>query len=390
MDRRQFLVRSAVASLGGLLPGGCGGSDGGGGPSPAAPAAASPPLPGETIVIALAGSSSVMQYVSHFAGPASNARVQVTRDGTNFAPLQSGAFGKVAGDALVQATGQNVIFIDGGVSGATLASWAAPSSPHRRQLVSRIRAAGGADLLLLQAGWNDAASGAVRSREAQSGLFHALIGAIRSEAALPGLPVLLAACQNLHSGAARWQDQLALQRLAELDAAASIPDVTYAFSTYDLPTYDGIHQSEQAQLLAGQRFAEQAIARLAGQPSPRGPRAAAVTQVSDSVTQIQLNLADGTGFMPASGLDGFFVQDAAGLSAATSAIRIDDRTIQLMHRPLDMVEGTIRYALDARIGLPGCVRDTSALARPMEPMLLPVSNSAAEMVPAAGFEPAAP
>lgn len=401
MDRRQFLLRSGFASLGGLLLHGCGGSDGGspstggsppngGSPSAGPPPPPLPPLPSGTIVIALAGSSSALQYVSNFVGPASNARVQVTRDGTSFSALQSGAFGKIAGEALVQATGQNVIFIDGGVTGSSLASWAAVGSPHRRQLVSRIRAVGGAHLLLLQVGWNDASGGSVRGRAEQFGLFRTLIGAVRSEAGIPDVPVVLGACQNLHSGAAQRQDRLALHRLAELDAAAIIPDVSYGFSTYDLPTYDGIHQSEQGQLLAGQRFAEQAIARLAGRPAPRGPRATAVTRVSDTVTQIQLSLADGVGFMPASGLDGFFVQDAAGLTAATSAIRIDQRTIQIMHRPLNEVAGTIRYALDSSLGLPGCVRDTSALARPMEPMLLPVGSAATGMVPAAGFEPAAP
>ncbi|WP_121118663.1 SGNH/GDSL hydrolase family protein [Croceibacterium ferulae] len=331
-----------------------------------------------------------MQYVSRFDGPTSDARVQVTRDGTRYATLQSGAFGKVAGQAIVQATGKNVVFIDGGVSGATLASWAETGSTHRRQLVNSIRAAGRADLVLLQAGWNDAASGLVRSREEQFRLFRTLIGAIRSEAAIPNAPVVLGACQNLHGGVAGRQDQLALQRLAELDAAAGIPDVAYGFSTYDLPTHDGTHQSEQGQILSGGRFAEQVIARLAGQTLPRGPRGTAATQVSDSMTQIRLDLAGGADFMPASGLDGFFVGDAAGRSPVTSAVRIDANTIQLVHRPLDMRQGTVRYALDSALRLPGCVRDTSALARPMEPMLLPVGSAATGMVPAAGFEPAAP
>lgn len=312
-----------------------------------------------------------MQYVSRYDQPRGSERVLVTRDGATRSTLQTGAFGKVAGQAIVRATGRDVVFIDAGVAGGTLSGWAAATSPWRQKLVSSIRAAGGADLVMLQAGWNDAAGGSIKSREGQLALYQSLIGSIRTEAAIPNVPVVLGACQNLHGGVLQFQGQLALQRLAELDAVGRIADVAYGFSTYDLATYDGTHQSEQGQLLSGQRFAEVAIARLAGQPLPHGPRGVLARRFTDTVTQVQLNVAGEGDYIPSSGIDGFFVQDAAGLSAATAAARIDARTIEVTHRPL--AGGTIRYALDSALGLPGCVRDTSITARPMEPMLLRIS-----------------
>jgi lysophospholipase L1-like esterase len=324
-------------------------------------------------VIAVAGSSSAQQYLSSYGGLVIDARVQVTRDGTSLAPLQSGAFGEVAGQAIYQATGRSVIFIDAGVPGATLAGWAGADSSWRQRLVSSIKAVGRADMVLLQVGWNDAARGSVRSREDQFALFRSLIGSIRTEASVPDVPILLGAAQNLSEATAGMQNSMAFQRLAEQDAVISIPNVTYAFSTYDLPTNDGVHQTEEGQLVSGRRFAEQAIAKLAGQTAPRGPRGTRVRRITDTVSQVDLILSTDTGFLPTSGLDGFFVQDAAGLTAATSAVRLDGRTIQVTHRALDPQRATIRYALDSRLGHPGFVRDNSAFARPMEPMLLPVT-----------------
>jgi lysophospholipase L1-like esterase len=378
MDRRHFIAQLTLATVG-LSVGACGGSGGNGSggspvpspsPTPSPTPAPIPQTPGiSRLTIAFAGASSAELYLSNgTTSPPADDRVRVTRDGTNYVGLNVGAFGMVAGRSIATALGRNIDFISAGASGTTLAQWAATVSSQRQRLVAACRAAGGVDVVLLQVGFNDVTRGLVQGRSQQLTLLRTLINAVRTEAGVPNAQIVLGATQNLEPANSALQEALAQQRLAELDAAADIAGVSYGFSTYDLATTDGIHQTAQSQILSGTRFAEHVIARMTSRSLPHGPRGLLARRVTATTSEVQISLFDGANMSPTSGIDGFYVEDASGISRVTSATRVSNQVIQLQHRALNAQGAWIRYALDSSLGLPGCVRDTSTALRPMEPM----------------------
>lgn len=326
-------------------------------------------LVADRLSIAVAGSSSPAFYLSLFDGPATNMAVTATSDGTNFAPLAKGAFGKTAGNAINAATGRAVRFVRGGVGGTTLVQWAATGSSMRADLVRAIVAAGGVDILLLQVGRNDVADRLVGDLATQLALIRTLIAALRRETGLPDLTVFIGGSQNVLTGDPVQQRMQGTQRQAEMTVALGDAHVRYGFATYDLPVFDGTHQTEQGQIRAGQRFAAQVLAWLQGRAGPRGPRLVSARAVGTSQTEVTLALADGVDITPASNILGFQVTDNGQAVPLTGAVRTGRTTILLSHSAISQTARGVAYGLTTAPDDQNGVHDTSADRLPMEPSL---------------------
>lgn len=342
-------------------------------PTPTSSATSGPTRPttlvADRLTIAVAGSSSAAFYLSMFDGPATSAAVTATSDGTNFAPLAKGAFGKTAGRAINAATGRSVRYVSGGVGGTTLVQWAATGSKMRADLVRAIVAAGGVDILLLQVGRNDVADRLVGDVATQLTLIRTLIAALRRETGLPDLTVFIGGTQNVLTSDPVQQRMQGAQRQAEMTVALGDPHVRYGYSTYDLPVFDGTHQTEQGQIRSGQRFAAQVIAWLQGQEGPHGPRLASARAVAASQTEVTLALAKGLDITPTSAILGFQMTDAGQAVPLTGAVRTGPATILLSHGAIGQTARGVAYGLTTAPDDQNGVHDTSADRLPMEPSL---------------------
>lgn len=378
IDRRRFLGSAACTFGMSIMLQGCGGGGGstGGGsiiappaPAPPVPAPAPPPPNARPLRIAFAGSSSAAQYLSLYRGPADNPAVTASSDGISFAPLTIGAFGKTAGTFISNALARPVMFLRGGVGATTLAQWSAGNSPQRTALVQAIRAAGGVDAILVQVGRNDAANLTVPSTDAQVAQLRALIASLRSEARVPDATIFIGASQDMLDGNTEQHLQLGRQRLAEITVANADSNIRYGFSTYDLETVDGIHQSESAQGISGTRFAAQVIAWARGTAQQRGPQIASVAFVSQTETRVSLRHGAGTDILPEIGVDGFQLVLGGGATelAITAAERVDPTTVRLTHAARNNRPVRVAYALDHDVSDTRCLRDNSTYGLPAEP-----------------------
>ena len=329
-------------------------------PSPAPPPAAT------MLKIAVAGSSSAEQYLSFYTGPASNAAVQAASDGNGFVTLETGAFGKTAGVAINQALNRPVCFIRGGIGGSKLKDWAAANSSQRATLVRSIKAAGGADVILIQIGRNDAADQVIVDTATQTALLRALINAVRNEANVPNAIIFIGGTQDLINGTRAQYVQFAMQRQAEM-AVVNDAGVRYGFSTYDLDTFDGIHQSEASQIVSGTRFAAQVIAWAKASVEQRGPRIVNVRSISSTETHLTLVHGAGSDFTPSMKIDGFVVAVGTEEYKILSAERVDATTVRLSHQATGSETPVVSYALLLDTSNTACLRDTSVYGLPMEP-----------------------
>lgn len=373
LKRRDFLISAGVFAVSG-----CGGDSVGGGvivtptppssPSPTPTPTPSAPLePRDYITVAFAGSSSALGYLQEFTGPASNESVLVSIDGANFSRLDQGAFGKVAGTEIVRTTGKKIRFLSGAVGGSSLAAWAARNSSERANLVRIIRAAGGADIILLQIGRNDAASKLIISSTTQILLLRSLIGMIRSEANVPTAMIFIGGTQEIPGGDVDQLRQLGFQRQAETKVAQTEAYVRFGFSTYDLETRDNIHQTEASQLISGARFAAQVNAFLTGQPESRGPQVLSARASNDMETIVDLKAGSATDIMPAVQISGFSVITENGSIMIAGAERISPTSIRLKHLPRGGTAARVGYALSGDIVPDHCLRGTGSLQLPGEP-----------------------
>ncbi|WP_374943938.1 SGNH/GDSL hydrolase family protein [Sphingomonas sp.] len=340
--------------------------------APVPPPAPSAAVPAKTIsptavTIAFAGSSSPERYLTRYDGPVADGAVLASSDGIGFAPLLLGAFGKAAGRTIAATTGRTVRFIRGGVGGSTLAQWAAPGAAVRSDLARKIVAAGGADAVLIQVGWNDAAARIVVGLDTQQALLRTLIAGLRAETGLPDLTVFLGATQGAPGGDDAQHAQLAIQRQVELAVAKSDAGVRYAFSTYDLPTIDAIHQTERSQILSGGRFAAQVVAWLQGSAQRRGPQPLSANPASTTQTDVTIRHVGGSDFTPSSDITGFFVTTPTKVCPIISAVRTSPTTIRLTHGSSEGAAVRVSHALFVESGYDTTVRDNSVDTLPLEP-----------------------
>ncbi|WP_177171709.1 sialate O-acetylesterase [Sphingomonas palmae] len=286
-----------------------------------------------------------------------------------FTPLALGAFGKTAGNLINSNSGRPVRFIRGGIGATTLAQWSSSNSPQRAALVAAIKKAGGADAILVQVGRNDAANLIVSTIEGQATALRFLISALRTEAAVPSAMVFIGSSQDLIGGTTEQHLQLARQRLAEVSVVASVPNVRYGFSTYDLPTSDNIHQTESSQIISGTRFGAQVLAWLKNQPEQRGPIISRITLVDQNRSDIELQLSVGTDITPGSGIDGFQIVATDNLAELNivSAERLGPTTVRLTHEARGNRQVRFGYALDHDVSDTNCLRSNSINQLPAEP-----------------------
>ena len=329
------------------------------------------PTAAAPLTIAFAGSSSVEQYLTLYSGPPDDAGVTASSDGLNYTVLSLGAFGKVAG-ALIQSTvGRPVRFLRGGLGGTTLAQWSQPKSTLRAALVAAIRAAGGADVILIQVGRNDAIDLAISGADAQIAQLRSMIASLRSEARVPNAMIFIGGSQNALGYTAEQHRQLGIQRLAEATVATTDAQVRYGYSTYDLPTIDGTHQNEASQQVAGRRFGLQVAAWIQGAVEQRGPQFSGISLVSQTQTDILFRASVGADITPATGIDGFQAtwMDGGGELAINAAVRTGLNTVRLTHEARNDRLVQIGYALAHDVSDTACLRDTSGYALPAEPFL---------------------
>ncbi|WP_200922252.1 SGNH/GDSL hydrolase family protein [Sphingomonas sp. Leaf23] len=203
----------------------------------------------------------------------------------SFSPLIRGAFGKTAGALIHAATGRPVRFVGGGIGGTTLAAWASSESPQRAALVAKIKLLDRVDCALIQLGRNDAGARIIKNTETQVDLYKSLVSAIRKETGYPQLPVFIGTSQDVRAGDIVQIQQLGWQRTAELLLVRDDSTVKIGFSTYDLATFDGLHQTEQSQITSGTRFGKRIISYLNNTEPYIGPNIGRVETIDDSSTR---------------------------------------------------------------------------------------------------------
>ncbi len=237
--------------------------------------------------------------------------------------------------------------------------------------MATIRAAGGADVVLLHVGRNDVSNLLVGSVAVQIQLLRSLISALRAEADLPDAMVFIGGSQDILNPSVEQRRQIARQRLAEVGVAATDRNVRFGYSTYDLATVDGVHQSENSQVICGTRFGRQVIAWLQNATERRGPRFASVVPVSDTQTDVDFMLSTAADITPAVAIDGFqaFVGADNAELLISAAERTGVRRVRLTHAPRSGRPIRIGYALAAEMSDTQCLRDGSEDQLPAEPFL---------------------
>ncbi len=371
MQRREFLVTAGLFALCG-----CGSEGSGGGgvivvpgplPAPQPSPAPAPTSPFGSVTIALAGSSSSYEYLTNYAGPPSVSQVSVSQDGVSFARLEVGAFGKAAGTEIARISQKQVRYLSGGAPGTTLAQWVVPDSSYRANLVRMLQRAGGADVVLLQIGRNDAESGVIASFEAQVALLQSLISAIRTEGNVANAMFFIGGSQEIFGGSANQLRQLGIQRQAETSVARNDAMVRFGFSTYDLSTRDNVHQTEQSQLISGARFAAQVAAYLNNQAESRGPRLLSARPVSDSEMFVELDAGSGSDIAPSSQISGFSILTNGQRLQILTSERVAPTQIRLVHAPRNGATAQLGYGLGGEINPSWCLRGNGSLQLPAEP-----------------------
>jgi hypothetical protein len=303
----------------------------------------------------------------NYAGPPSTDQVSVSEDGVSFARLEVGAFGKVAGTEIARISQKQVRYLSGGARGTTLAQWAAPDSSFRADLVRMLQRAGGADVVLLQIGRNDVEFGIVTSFEAQVALLQSLISAIRTEGNVADAMFFMGGSQEFIGGSTDQIRQLGIQRQAETSVARNDAKVRFGFSTYDLPTRDNVHQTEQSQLISGARFAAQVAAYLTNQAESRGPRLLSARPASDSELLVELDTGSGTDIAPSSQISGFSILTNGQHLQILTAERVSTTLIRLAHAPRKGATAQLGYGLSGEINPSWCLRGNGSLQLPAEP-----------------------
>ncbi len=303
------------------------------------------PTPTGPITIAMAGSSSPLQYLNSYTGGTSNANV-TSGSGTSQTQMTKGRMGMELGTALYNATGRPVRFIDTGASGSQLSEWEAAGNGSRAYLVNQLIASTNAGFpvtaCLLQVGFNDASYGNIpnSSTAQQAALLRSLISKIRSESGLPNLVIFLGATQDVAS----QKNPLRWLREAEMQIANNDTNVRFGFSTYDLPTTDGTHQTEPSQIITAGRFAAQSLALIKGTAQKRAAFFSGTSAVSDTQTDAIITHKDGTDFTPTTGITGFRVFDSAGNElAVTSAARQSANSVRVTHASKAGGTGSLIY-----------------------------------------------
>lgn len=381
LSRRRFLETTVCyAGLSAILQGCGSGETTGNGPpivvvpaptptpTPAPPSTPTPPS-GEVITIAFAGSSSTEQYLSLYSGSLSNPSVTVSSDGINFTSLNMGAFGKSSGDKIAKETGRHVRFVRGGIGGTTLDQWASDTSLQRAALVQKIRAAGGVSIILIQIGRNDAATLLITNQESQENKLTRLISLIRTESSSPEAFVFIGGSQDILNSSPMQRLQLGWQRLAEVNVASRVFNTRYAYSTYDLKTFDQVHQTEESQILSGMRFANQVISLYQTTPEQRGPRIIRTTSVSQNYTDIEISHAGGTDIFPARNINGFRIslENEIDEISILSAERRGPTTVRVGHEARGNRRVRLSYAITNDVSDENCLRDNSDARLPAEP-----------------------
>ncbi len=298
----------------------------------AAEAGAKPP-----IVIALEGSSSAAYYATQGTIPTPDSRVKVSDNGTTYATMAAGRFCGEAGRLIANATGREVWFIKGGIPGSTLYQWSTSSSTQRKALLDKVNAATAAGIavtaMLSQIGDNDADGGdgvggpnSYSERLTKIRQLHSLN---RSETNLSNLMIFVGGSHNKVNAKPL---RIGYQREAEMTAVNNDANVRFGFSTYDLATSDGQHQTDASQLISAPRFAAQVIAWLNGTQQSRAPYPSGIQRISDTVVRMLVSYPAGeSDYTPASNLYGGFLvptnggagSEIQGVGTRVSASAID-------------------------------------------------------------------
>jgi hypothetical protein len=320
------------------------------------------PAPANTYSIALIGSSSSYRYPREGAGVVNNG-VTFSTDGVTFTPMTAGRMCMDAGNAILAATGYGVRWIDGGANGTTLTDWEADGSALRAAAVGRINAAGGCNAALVQVGYNEFAFGGAITYEGFKRKWRSLIAKLRAETNQPGLLIIMGMSQD----ASDYPAAVQMAREAELAVANNDVNVILGFQTYDLDTYDGIHQTEPSQAITGARFAAQYVAVVKNQAQHRGPYVTAATPVSSTITDVTIAHRYGTDFTAAAQIPGFVLVAANGARNAAVGTKLSATTIRLTHADRLGASWQLAYAPDAgATDNAGVLRDNGAPPLPLE------------------------
>lgn len=265
-----------------------------------------------------------------------------------------------AGSLILAATGYGVRWIDGGANGTTLTDWEADGSPQRAAAVAHINAAGGCNAALIQVGYNEFAFGGTITYEGFKKKWRSLIAKVRAETNQPGLLIIMGMSQDASDYSAAVQ----MAREAELAVANNDVNVILGFQTYDLDTYDGIHQTEPSQAITATRFAAQFIAVVKNQMQHRGPYVTSATVVNDTTTDVTLAYRYGTDFTAAASIPGFVLVTPVGARNDAVGTKLSANTIRLTHPARGGASWQVAYAPDA-----GAVDNANVLKDNAQPPL---------------------
>jgi hypothetical protein len=320
------------------------------------------PAPTESYTIALIGSSSTYRFTTEGLGTPNN-NVLVSTDGLTYTPMTAGRMCMDAGNLILAETGYAVRWLSCGINGTTLSQWEADGSAERAAAVATINAAIGCNAALIQVGYNEFAFGGAITYEGFKRKWRSLIAKLRAETNQPGLLIFIGMSQD----ASDYPAAVQMAREVEMAVANNDVNVVLGYQTYDLATYDGIHQTEPSQAITATRFAPQFVSVVKNRAQYRGPFISSAKAVNDNTTDVIISHRKGTDFTAAASIPGFVLISQSGNRMDATGTKLSATSIRLSHASRIGASWQVAYAPDAGAADDaGIIKDNATPNLPLE------------------------
>lgn len=311
--------------------------------------------------------SSTPDYGVTRNGSAADGDDQLTwsTDGVAFQRLNTGAYMQPLGKSLIAATGRPVRVIAKATGGQTMANIANDANGYTTGVINAVNAAGGADAVWMQAGFNDIANGAPVSKAAHLALIRQAISRIRTGTNLPNLVFFIGISQDK-----QFTPQLRYVREAEMAVILNDANVKFLVNQTDIETVDSIHMTPAGNVIAASRAALALNAYFTGATQKRGPRLVSATSVSSTTTDVTFQHRNGSDFSPATGALGFSAYDSTGALLTTSTVTADRQSATVMRVTHPAGAAFIDFGVEPLTNTndPNMLKDNGTVPLPAEPL----------------------
>ena len=155
-------------------------------------------------------------------------------------------------------------------------------------------------------------------------------------------------------------------REAQQAVTEQVPECYLAATTLDLKNLGKQHLTPEAYTTMGNRVAQTVLYILGRETFYRGPRVAAVRPNGERVLEVSLRHQGGTDVLPATGITGWEVIDAAGAVPIQNVFRHDSRTIRIRLARVLQARAEVRYLYGAMPDVRRVLRDNASPGLPLE------------------------